>query len=170
MRYYQLFTKSSLSIKESILDKIHKILDMYGVSGEIILDESVTQVTDEDVDVRELRTFLSGLPYSKKKLTQENIDQMYYPVIVDVILRPRFVGISKFNQPGKLVDIRQTSQGSEYVFQCEDRVAEFPESNHDYTSGLLRSRIVFDDPNEYSKFMTEFVLKFSHWDIKEKVL
>ena len=68
------------------------------------------------------------------------------------------------------MDVRHTGNGQEYIFQYEDKVEEFPESHNDYTSGLLRSRVIFEDHNGYSKFMTEFVLKFSSWDIKEKVL
>jgi hypothetical protein len=170
MRYFQLFTKKNSSkLQESVMDKMFKILEMYGVSNEIILDESVTQLTDEDVDVRELRTFLSGLPFVKKKLTSENVNQEFYPVLVDVVLKPRFVGISKFDKRSKLMDVKKSGHGEEYVFQCDDRVVEFPESSSDHTSGLLRFRVMLNDATEYSKFMTEFVLKFSAWDIKEKI-
>jgi len=168
MRYFQLFTKVTAPLQESILDKIRKVLDLYGVSNEIILDESVSRVTDEDIDVRELRTFLAGLPFSKKKLTKEDINREFYPIMVDIILPTRFVGISRFDNTCKLVHIHQN--GRQYVFQLEDRVVEFPESGGDHTGGLMTTRIIFEDDSEYKRFMTEFLLKFSSWNIREKVL
>jgi hypothetical protein len=150
------------------MDKILKVLDLYGVRDQIILDEAVTQVTDEDVDVRELRTFLAASPFTKKKLTQEDVDKEFYPIMIDMVLPTRFVGISRFDNPCKLVHIHQN--GREYVFQLEDKVVKFPESGGDHTGGLMTARVIFNEDSDYKRFMTEFVLKFSAWDIKEKVL